>query len=375
MILSFLLVSGITVATMTVAYFTRALPRERYNRLDNSIVDGISNTKIGAVFGGIASATGHILELFTTLFGRKESTAARGTDSSNEHLDQDEYDERKRSAMESFMLSLSDQQLFTGIAVVASAFSKRCQISYISFAIATQLAWCSCITHLATLASLRTYLDKNNRTKRLRISLVAIMFLFLLGMVVYLKSGIPALPFDKTLLQCATHEVTLTLLQNSLSLAVSNFVGFRELVPKWRVSVFDEHGISKNAPRIVRQYWGEETPYRRTLSEASKTRLHFLLMVNQYSNSMWSELVVIVMTFAYQTFAIVWLGLVHHKSEWGFGQIMPIVLIALPLVSALEGYWGKWNRFLSCLATCCKVLLADILARMGYGATVRNRRR
>jgi hypothetical protein len=74
-------------------------------------------------------------------------------------------------------------------------------------------------------------------------ALVTIMFMLLLGMVIYLSSAFPAAPKDKTLLQCATRELSISVLTNVLSAAISNTSGLRELVPKWRVSVFDELGI------------------------------------------------------------------------------------------------------------------------------------
>jgi hypothetical protein len=341
-ILSFLLATSVTVVTITVAYFTRSLPHELYNKLDNSIIDNVTDTRFGSIFDKIAFFARRSLEFITNLFGRrKPSSSPRELNGSSINSDLNkEYEEHKRSAMESFMLSLSDQQLFTGIAVVISAFSRRCQISYISFGIATQLAWCSCITHLVTLASLRTYLDENGRTKRLRISLVTIMFVLRLAMVVYISSAFPAMPGDQTLLQCATHDLRFSVLSNVLSVAISNASGLRELIPRWRVSVFDESGISIDAPERIREFW-RQSPYHNTLSRQVFRKTSFVVIIDQYSGSMWSRLMAILLTSGYQAFAIIWGGLLHHKNEWGFGQIMPVILIALPVVSAIEGYWGK----------------------------------
>jgi hypothetical protein len=327
---------------MTVAYFTRSLPREVYNRLDNTIVDSVSKTRLGSVFNKVASLARHALDFATILYTRKKTpTSTRNPDvSSILSESNEEYEERKRSAMESFMLSLSDQQLFTGIAVVVTAFAKRCQISYVSFAIATQLAWCSCITHLATLASLRTYLDENSRTKKLRISLVTVMFMLLLGMVVYLYSALPVMPEDQTLLQCATHTINITIFSEVLSLAISNTTGLRELIPRWRVSVFNESGISIDAPHRIREFW-KQTPYYNTMSARTFEETSSVVIIDQYSSSMWSRLMAILLTSAFQVLVIIWDGLLHHKTEWGFGQIMPVILIILPVVSAVEGYWGR----------------------------------
>lgn len=341
--MSFLLATCLTITTMTVAYFSRSLPREVYNKLDNSIIDSISGTGLGSVFNKMAALVRRTLESITDLFGhRKPSSSLRRSDTLSTMSDSTEEDEeRKRAAMESFMLSLSDQQLFTGIAVVISAFSRRCQISYVSFGIATQLAWCSCITHLVTLASLRTYMDENRRTKNLRISLVTVMFLLLLAMVLYLSSAYPAVPVNQTLLQCATHDISFTVFANLLSVAISNASGLRELIPKWRVSVFDKSGISVDSPERVREFWRQQGPYHNILDERVLVETSAVVIVDQYSSSMWSRLMAILLTSSYQAFAIVWRGLLHHKNEWGFGQIMPVILIALPMVSAIEGYWGK----------------------------------
>lgn len=352
MILSFLLATGFTVVTITVAYFTRSLPRELYNRLDNSIVDRVNETRFGLVFDKIASLARRTLDFITNLFGRrKSSSSARKPNASPTISDLNEeygeYEERKRSAMERFLLSLSDQQLLTGIAVVITAFSRHCSISYVSFGIATQLAWCSCITHLVTLASLRTYLDENGRTKRLRIGLVTIMFVLLLAMVVYLSSADPVVPVEQTLFQCATHWLSYSVIANVYSLAISNFGGLQELIPKWRVSVFDKSGVSINAPERVREFW-KQSPYHNTLSNREMEETSFVVIIDQYSSSMWSRLMAILITSAYQVFAIIWRGLLHHKNHWGFGQIMPVILIALPVVSAIEGYWGKYLWIMSC---------------------------
>jgi hypothetical protein len=94
-----------------VAYFTTSLPRELYKKLDNSIVESLSGTKLGSVFENIASLLRRALEFVTNVFGRrKPSSPLREANTSSIILDLlKEYEYRKRSAMESFMLSSSDQ--------------------------------------------------------------------------------------------------------------------------------------------------------------------------------------------------------------------------------------------------------------------------
>lgn len=55
----------------------------------------------------------------------------------------------RSEALVRFVLTLSDQQLVTGLAVLIAAFAKHCTISGDNFQIATALAWFSSMTHLA----------------------------------------------------------------------------------------------------------------------------------------------------------------------------------------------------------------------------------
>jgi hypothetical protein len=61
---------------------------------------------------------------------------------------------KSRKAFETFILTLSDQQLVTGLAILIAGFLK-CDISIYLFNNVWAFAWFSCTTHLATLTVLR----------------------------------------------------------------------------------------------------------------------------------------------------------------------------------------------------------------------------
>ncbi|KAH8890405.1 hypothetical protein GQ53DRAFT_824551 [Thozetella sp. PMI_491] len=61
---------------------------------------------------------------------------------------------RLQKGFEGFLLSLSDQQLVTGFAILVSMFSKG-DITVYSFRVATGVAWLSSTIHMATLVILR----------------------------------------------------------------------------------------------------------------------------------------------------------------------------------------------------------------------------
>jgi hypothetical protein len=70
--------------------------------------------------------------------------------------------ERRKKAVEEFILTLSDQQLVTGLAILIAGFVK-CDISVYSFENVSAIAWFSCTTHLATLTILKRYINSSQR--------------------------------------------------------------------------------------------------------------------------------------------------------------------------------------------------------------------
>ena len=79
------------------------------------------------------------------------------------------------------MLTLSDQQLVTGLAVMSAGYAKRCSMTTYHFNIVASLAWFSSATHLATLGALRNYLVENAFVRNWRIA----GMIGLLGLLLY----------------------------------------------------------------------------------------------------------------------------------------------------------------------------------------------
>ena len=77
------------------------------------------------------------------------------------------------------VLSLSDQQLLTGLATLIAAFWTHCTISVYHFALVNDLAWFSATVHLITLTVLRSNLLKNHVQRDWRVALIAAMALLL----------------------------------------------------------------------------------------------------------------------------------------------------------------------------------------------------
>ena len=82
------------------------------------------------------------------------------------------------------VLSLSDQQLLTGLAVLVAAFWTHCTISVYHFALVNDLAWLSSTVHLITLSVLEDYVFKNHVQRDWRVALMVIMALLLVASTV-----------------------------------------------------------------------------------------------------------------------------------------------------------------------------------------------
>lgn len=82
------------------------------------------------------------------------------------------------------VLSLSDQQLLTGLAVLIAGFWTHCSISVYHFALVNDLAWFSASVHLITLDMLQDYFLKRPVLRNWRVALIISMALLLIASTV-----------------------------------------------------------------------------------------------------------------------------------------------------------------------------------------------
>lgn len=85
-----------------------------------------------------------------------------------------------RQVIEKSILSLNDQQLVTGTAILIAGFYKFSSISVYHFSMAGNLAWLSSSTHLMTLIVMKKYFHDHKLFRNTRVLLLTIMGLLLL---------------------------------------------------------------------------------------------------------------------------------------------------------------------------------------------------
>lgn len=89
--------------------------------------------------------------------------------------------EQRETSFTKFILTLSDQQLVVGLAILVAAVSNQCTLFIEEFRIAFALAWFSSTTHLATLDNLRYHFHECPHARNRRVT----GMLALLGLFIY----------------------------------------------------------------------------------------------------------------------------------------------------------------------------------------------
>lgn len=98
---------------------------------------------------------------------------------------EDDLDEgQRREALQKFILTLSNQQLVVGIAILLACFVNWCKTSVYELTMVVSLAWFSSSTHLATLDVLRIYFQRNHVVRNWRmIGIVVLLQLLIAGLL------------------------------------------------------------------------------------------------------------------------------------------------------------------------------------------------
>ncbi|KAK3385222.1 hypothetical protein B0H63DRAFT_472562 [Podospora didyma] len=154
-LISFGISNLFTIIAILIAYICRALRRDRYNALDDVLLGGI----------------------WRLIPGKRDPT--HGHVIARQRID----------AFETFIQAMADQQLFTGMALIVAIYIIRytgfdANISAYSFVIAVNLALLSCVIHLSAMTVLRTHLSKLKRLRDVRVFIMVAAIALLIPQLV-----------------------------------------------------------------------------------------------------------------------------------------------------------------------------------------------
>jgi len=219
------------------------------------------------------------------------------------------------------LLAFSDTQLLTGLAVQFTALLKHCELSIYHFQIVVELAFLTTVTHLLTLVALRNYFVENRWTSLPRI----ILMLANLGLLAYTSY--------------IAYSYGLAGLHASSSLACF-YQGDR---PHFKAAFAGRWGtlligaIGGHVSVIVAMYFLE-----------NKHEGSWLVWWDAIRNWIIAPIYAIYgLTFGgralsrTQALGTPSVAIDGSEKEWGFGQFLPVLLLALPLLAGWESFRGK----------------------------------
>jgi hypothetical protein len=269
------------------------------------------------------------------------------------------------------VISLSDQQLVTGLAILIAGTVRlhSAQIAVYHFAIVADLAWFSSNTHILSLLVVRSYQDSVKRLpstgeraddeeqayySRQGIKWLRVFLMVVMATLLMYTSWVAGYEYWDSELDC---PAKCTLRGNrggsrqkwmgaDFFYVLSNYpLHIFMLIRKFRI-----HWIDDVRPRLLD---GVSQPdNRRNLSMWEKGPL-LLRLFGRVCLCIWyflsSELIAFVEVLVWYGLGVSWLfkdrkaGHAIMKDsgaemKWGFGQLVPLFLVALPLMQVAESY-------------------------------------
>lgn len=372
---AFLVSALVTCGAIVFGYLSDSLPDSYFNEADRAIVTSWHDSKVSRIVVPFLYRIYFLLKrlvkkclwMDTGTASRRRLTRAKRTE-----------------ALSRFILSLSDQQLVTGLAILIAALSNRCFISFYEFDIVISLAWFSSTTHLATLDVLQEYLVANPVIRNWRVlGMISLMAMLLFGLLFqgnYLSN-------TKLPLQCAIEQgpkptiasilVLLYLVVAYISriLPLYDPAKAKTTLPEWlgqkilklslshechrrqiSAEVYDrllKEVLLENKLRL-RSKWISDLRIRKRQTKNSQKVKDYDPVVsfatNDYYESFLSQIPFVffgissgitqVVTFRWSLAP----NIKSNANQMTFGQIMPLLLLALPILAAAEIYYESRQR-------------------------------
>lgn len=170
-LVGFIATALLTFGAIILGYLTDSLPEEYLTDLDHRFIERVARSWMGRT--SVKAWKRFIRICRKCLFlkpPREEDSLDYG---------------QRQEALKKFILTLSDQQLVTGVAMLVAGFANWCTMSVYELNMIVVLAWFSSATHLATLDVLQDYFRQNRVVRNWRmIGMLAIVLLLIAGLLV-----------------------------------------------------------------------------------------------------------------------------------------------------------------------------------------------
>jgi hypothetical protein len=368
----------LAIVAIVYGYLSDSLPEAYLNETDRTVIASFqrclpseeSAARIQKVYEKLKSLA---------LFGRPTRPHRKLTRKQRERV------------VESFILTLSDQQLATGLAILVAAIANQCTLTVWEFQLAFSLAWFSSTTHLATLDCLREYFLNHGAVRNWRVfGMIALLILLMYSLVVSIASVDDTIP-----VQCTFHSMERKKIDSQIIWSLYDVLSailtlillmWQYLVRiQWSYKKIDEKATrfesaifklrtcryrtimrpsKKELEYIVEEAVAERRAYRRRrelerIRNSRGIRRHWFIAYRAsgtYSMSFLSLGPTLIFMIAFgltQLYFNRWQldPRIQIDTTMGIGQITPLFLLVLPVLQAAESYYGKSKYHPRCFST------------------------
>ena len=390
-LISFVTPATITFIAIIVGYLTKSLPDSALTLLDRAYLDSISARKSGLWSKNDSRTTlSQSMVTASNLVGLGGSNSKKilGYDQKSKRAR-----ERQKRGLQRFLLALSDQQLVTGIAMMIAGLTKPCSRLGYHFDIIAALGWFSHATHQPTLTLLRDELVDHPRTRDLRV----IVLLSISGLLIVFQTGSFSTQENSLPVMCrwrsfwpdlpdAFSIVNLIFILVLIVITAANNIGCLYTsdsdwsVIDWLLGFFSEgvenlaiiHVSSTRKSKVEksaaltrlrqRQRWVRYCDRWREDEDRWLVETVFLFTELQYSflseilRSLFGLVFGITQVFVsrYNTPEY---GLSGDQNTIGFGQLVPLLLLTLPMLTAGDLLFGGYNKVNGSVDTCADSMM------------------
>ncbi|KAI1781321.1 hypothetical protein F4818DRAFT_34842 [Hypoxylon cercidicola] len=283
--------------------------------------------------------------------------------------------EALQNAFNKCVLSMADTQVFTGLGILFTGYLCRSGLSALHWKMTVYLAWFSCSTHLSALVFLRNYLINHPAERLWRLaSMFALLFVLVVAMIptghfywddlIYSDINyFSEVEDDREFEAAPSANVTCYFnaefkpsahkARNAMAVSIVLLIsGFATRVFKlhrkflwFKIESISSYMVDRvlHSARFFQRILGTSTTEDRVVSNMV-VAVHIIVCVwiDMYT-SMASDIYWLIVSLAWGTTKIGNLITLLGKSNkldntWTFGQVLPVLLLALPMTSLVEHF-------------------------------------
>jgi hypothetical protein len=245
-----------------------------------------------------------------------------------------------KRAIERLVLSFSDQQLVTGLAVLLVGYIglpvSEGQISVLDFINVTNLAWFSGITHLITMFVLRDYFrdPAHSVLRAVRLtSMIAFGLFLIVSLAVTSRRGFGALNCPA---KCVFQH------NAPAGFNVSHAIGATPVTSELVGDDIESKNILFLTFSLIFLVVGYLLAIIPTFECGCKSSFAMDILI--VSLNLLLYVLALWQIFGYRAWAQQLIGN-QEENVWGFGQILPLLLLLLPVLQGLEILYGNHQKF------------------------------